>query len=588
MTVAYTVLLRPAEHELRVEIVIRGVQGRLSLHIPTWVPGDYTFAPQARDLFDLSATCGGQALAVRRDGWQGFVVDGAAGDVTVSYTAYAWGDDLSESAGLVDDRCAIVLGARLLFSPAHLGACEVEYRVPADWHIHHPSGATKLGARTWRYPSYELLLDTPVILGHFDTLERRVLGTPFYFVFIDRGVGFDAEANRFVDAVARASAALGAIFGGFPFTDYTFVLSLSPNNDWGLEHLTSTMCGLGPDVFVDDDQFNIGVRVCAHELFHAWNVRRCRPAPLGHLETHLVTGAFTEGLWLAEGFTRYYEFLACARAGIYSASQFFSNLVGYHNHLTIQPAYRRVSAADSSYASYLNHASYAGRTNNGIDYYDKGMLIAFGVDSMLRTGTADSLDTAFKAFYERFVGFGHAHPGYTTADVLAFFGGIHAPLRALVEGAVEHPAGLQTAAGLRALGFDVTVGSTLRLGLVFQKAVSPAIYGVMDDAPAGAAGLAPGDVITGIDGFAFSAAALTWAGSRAAAVTLAVQRGHRALSFTLTPSPSERIQALRWAGSDADAARIRGWLGQDPIDLAAGRDLDLSFYENFHGIEVVV
>lgn len=591
--VVYTVELVPAEHELHVEMALRGAaaQGTVRLEIPTWVPGDYLFAPQVRDLFNVRAWCGAsnKPLEVRRDGWQGFAVGGGTGDVRIAYTAYAWGSDLSESAGVVDERCAVMLGARLLFTPAHLGACEVHYRVPDGWRAHHPSGAERLGAFAWRYPSYELLLDTPVVFGHFDTLERLVRDTPFYFVFIDRGVGFEAESARFVDAVARVVDAIGAVFGSFPFADYTFVLSLSPDNDWGLEHLTSTMCGLGPDVFVDADQFAIGVRVCAHELFHAWNVRRCRPSPLGHVATHLRNGAFTEGLWLAEGFTRYYEFLACARAGIYSASQFFSNIVGYYNELTGKPAYTRVSAAESSYASYVNHASYAGRANNGIDYYDKGMLIAFSVDAMLRTsGGQQSLDTVIRAFYERYTGFGPTQPGYTTEDVLAFFHEIHPPLRALVAGAVEHPGGLETAAALGALGFEAKVGPNLRLGLVFQKAIAPVIYGVLDDAPAGRVGLAPGDVITAIDDYAFSAAALSWAGRRSAQVTLTVQRGHRLLSFALAPAPHDRIQSLRWTGNASAAALLRAWLGQPNLDLDDGRDVDLSFYENFHGIEIVV
>lgn len=426
-------------------------------------------------------------------------------------------------------------------------------------------------------------------MGHFEKLRRDVHGTPFYFVFVDRGVGFKAKAGHLADTVASTAEAFHEVDGSFPFEDYTFVLSLNPNNDWGLEHLTSTMCGLGPDVFVDEDQFNIGVRTCAHELFHAWNVRRCRPAPLGHLETHLASGAFTEGLWVAEGFTRYYEFLACARAGVYSASQFSSSLVGYHRHLTAQPAYCRVSGEDSSYASYLNHAKYAGRANNSIDYYDKGMLIAFAIDATLRTQVKDgSLDKAFAAFYQRFAGFGREHAGYTTQDVLSFFGDLHPPLAALIAAAVEHPAGLATPDQLRALGFEVTVGPALSLGLVFQDEVSPSVYGVFDDSPAGAAGLAPGDVISAIDHHAFSAAALTWVGARGETVTLGVLRGHRNLSFTLTPAPRERIQSLRWIGKAAEGDRIRRWLGPKQFDLVEKQEVDLGFYENFHGVEIVV
>lgn len=591
----YRVRLLPARHELQVEMTLSGpvATGAIHLQIPTWVPGDYSFAPQARDLFHVQARCAitHKILPIRRDSWQGSVVEGGEGKVQVTYTASAWGDDLSESAGLVDDQVAVVLGARYLFPRGYSGSCRVAYELPAGWDIHHPSGARRMdeGVNAWEYPSYEILLDTPVVMGHFDTIKREVHGTPFWFVFIDCGVGFKAEVERFVAAVAGTASAFHAIFGSFPFEDYSFVLSLNPNNDWGLEHLTSTMCGLGPDVFVDEDQFKIGVRVCAHELFHAWNVRRCRPSPLGHIESHLERGAFTEGLWLAEGFTRYYEFLSCARAGMYSAAQFFSNLVGYHRHLTAQPAYQRVSAADSSYASYLNHAKYAGRVNNSIDYYDKGMLVAFAIDATLRTAVKDaSLDTAFKTFYERFVGFGPGHAGYTTQDVLSFFGALHPPLATLIASAVQHPAGLDTPNQLRAIGFDVTLGPVLSLGLVFQNQITPSIYGVLDDSPAGAAGLAPGDIIMAINNHSFSAAALSWVGRHTDPVTLDVRRGHRDLSITITPAPRERIQSLCWTGTAAQNERIREWLQQNEIDLVSGEEVDLGFYENFHGVEIVV
>ena len=111
---------------------------------------------------------------------------------------------------------------------------------------------------------------------------------------------------------------------------------------------------------------------------------------------------------------------------------------------------------------------------------------------------------------------------------------------------------------------------------------------MFDDSPAGAAGLAPGDTITAVDDYAFSPAALTWVGGQSRPVTLSVQRGHRSLSFRLTPAPRDRILSLRWSGTAAQADSIRGWLGPTSFDLSPGKDVDLGFYENFHDIEIVV
>ena len=86
---------------------------------------------------------------------------------------------------------------------------------------------------------------------------------------------------------------------------------------------------------------------CVHRLI----CLECAPAASRSTRT-AGPGAWglTEGLWLAEGFTRYYEFLICTRTGIYSPQQFFSTVVNYYRHLEVLPAYYRVSAVDSSLA----------------------------------------------------------------------------------------------------------------------------------------------------------------------------------------------------------------------------------------------
>ena len=594
--VSYRVGVDPDRHEIAVTMRLTGpvARGAIRLEIPTWVPGNYTFTQLARDVFEVHATRTGtgEALSVARDGWQAFRVDGGEGDVTVTYRAWAYEPELGEPSGIVDNEYAVILGARYLHSPAHLGACTVTYDLPAAWRgtAHHPSGAEP-GEEpdTWHYPSYEILLDTPVVMGKYDIFPQEVKGTPFYFVFVDRGVGFEARAPELVQKIARVAEGFHEMFGSFPFSDYTFVLSLNPQNDWGLEHLTSTMCGLGPDVFTDADLFANGVRVCAHELFHAWNVRRLRPAPLRHVARHLTSGSFTEGLWMAEGFTRYYEFLSCTRAEVYTPDQFWSSVVGYLEHLREVPAYERVSGADSSLTTYLSHSpKYAGRPATCIDYYDKGMLIAFGIDATLRLRTqGGSLDAAFRGFYERFVDGGPEYPGYTTTDAIAYFAGVLPVLGGQIEETVRRPGGLTTEALLGELGFVVHHEAVHRLGIMFLGDGAPTLYNVLDDTPAGRSGLAPADVITGVNGFAYTPAALAWAAGREAAVTLDVTRGQRRLSFTMTPALRQKIAKLTWEGDERQAQRLYAWLGRR-FDLTRGRVFEVGFYENFHGIETVM
>lgn len=588
----YEVRVLPDTHELDITMTLRGpvAQGAIQLEIPTWVPGDYSFAPYARDLFELHATdlASGQPLPVAREGWQGFRIDGGSGQVALHYRAYAYAVEFGEPSGIVDNEYAVLLGTRYLHVPAHQGACQVRYVLPPQWqHIHHPSGARPLPEHTWEYPSYEILLDTPVTMGRFDLFTRIVHGTPFYSVFVDRGVGFASGVEAFVDQLAAVADVFHQMFGAFPFADYTFVLTLNPDAEWGLEHLTSTMCGLGPDVFTVADETAHGVRVCAHELFHAWNVRRLRPSPLKHLSHQLGCGCFTQGLWVAEGFTRYYEFLACVRVGTYTPEQFFSSVVGYHQHLTAQPAYTRVSGDDSSLATYLNHSKYAGRVNNSIDYYDKGMLMAFDADASLRLSGAGTLDEVFASFYREYVDGPPGYPGYSNEDVYRHFDAALPGLGAQLAQGARRPGGLSTLAQLEALGFALHWQDSHRLGLVFLNGVSAKVYNVIDHSPAGASGLAPDDVLTAVNGYAFSPQALSWAASHAEPVTLDVERGHRHLRFTITPTPQRTLSALIWQGTPEQAQHISQWL-QQPFAPVDGQRFSLDFYENFHGIETVL
>ena len=562
-------------------------EGILRLEVPTWMPGDYSFMQYGRDLFDLNAKDArtDASLPLSRDGWQAFRVEGGRGAILVSYRAYAYATEFGEPCGLLDSEYGVLLGGRYLHTPDWPGACRVTYDLPTGWKAHHPAGATRVGTTTaWDYPSYEVLLDSPVVIGPFDPIKLNVKGTDFYFAFVDRGLGYDSQVQNFVESLARIAEKFHEIFGSFPFENYTFVLSLNPAADWALEHLTSTMCGLGPDVFIDLDQRAHGIRLCAHELFHAWNVRRLRPAPLKQLD--LYKGSFTEGLWVAEGFTRYYEFLICTRTHVYTPEQFFSSIVNYYRHLTVLPAYERVSAVDSSLASYLNHSKYPGRCNNSIDYYDKGMLIAFDLDAELRLKTPpDSLDEAFRNFYEKYVA---RQLGYSTEELVRFFEERHAGLGGMLAREAKGTSALAVQSQLNRLGFHLETESVRYVGLMFKNAGGSVIYNVLDTSPAGQSGIAPDDVLTRVNGFPFSMKALTWVCQRAEPATLDVLRGQRTLRFSLTPAERRQIAALVWEGNDEQAQRIRTWLNNSDFQPLHGQQFNLDFYQNIHGIETVV
>ena len=581
----YRVRVHPAAHQLEVELEVELPPGPARFEIPTWVPGAYGFMKYARDLFELKAedAKSGRALPVAREGWSGFRVDGASGAVRVRYRAMASDVGFGELCGLVEHHQAVLLGTRYLRAVGHEGPCEVRYELPEGWAFHHPAGPERLEAQRYRYQSYAELLDTPVVMGQFELFTRKSHGVDFHHVFLDRAVGYETEREGFIDSVMKIVEQCRAVFGGYPFGHYSFIYTFDPRAGWGLEHANATMISLGEKALFDAKERGDGTRVAAHELFHAWNVCRLKPAPLGKLDH--VGGSFSDALWVAEGFTRYYEFVLCARAGELSVDDFFSNVVNYHRHLSAMPAHGRVSATDSSLATFLNHSTYSGSINNTIDYYDKGMLVAFDLDVVLRQA-GQSLDAIFRAFYDAFVGKGE---GFTTAQLRDFFAERVKAAGQVIREEAETAGGLSVEQRLEQLGFQCEHGKVRYLGIVLDKKnKGPAIANVLDDSPAGQSGLMAGDEIVRADGFAFDLDSLKWLIAHRPKVALEIKRGHRHFTFEVTTGERSDLTALVWRGSAAQADAIARWLGQDKLGWEPGRKVPLTSFENFHGIQTVI
>jgi predicted metalloprotease with PDZ domain len=581
----YTVEVEPHRHQLHLTLELDGLPpGILHLRVPTWVPGAYAFLRYGRDVLTLDAVdvASGRSLGVTREGWAGWRIEDAPPTVRVKARLNAWDVATGELAGLVDGAWALLLATRYPYAPGHPGPCEVEYRVPEGWPLHHPAGAIELGPRLFRYENQAALLDAPVVAGAVTRATRRVRGTPFHALFLSVPLGYEEESSGFLDSLVQVAQGCHEIFGSFPFADYTFIFDTSADCGWGMEHAASTLVTLDPEVFIEPRRRTEALRVCAHELFHAWNGARLKAAPLGAPD--LVAGSFPDGLWLTEGFTRYYEFLLGVRCGWLQPSDVLGNLVNYQRHLSMRPAWGRVSAEDSSRAAFLNHHRFPGAVNGSLDYYDQGMLVAFDVDVALRA-SGDSLDVALRDFFEAWAGRGQ---GYTSAEVLQFLAARHPQAGAIAAKGVQEPAGQCTEASLRTLGFLPKWSEVGFLGVVLEGNAGPKVVDVADTSPAAEAGLAAGDEILAVDGRPFRLGLLRYCLQRRRGLSLTLRRGQRTFGVEVAVGKRSEVTELVWTGDASQAERVRAWLGTPDFPLAAGAHIPLEAHENFHGIQTVL
>ena len=582
----YRVRIDPRARQLELDVELeRAAAGDLVLHVPTWVPGAYAFMKYGRDVFDVRAedAATGASLVVRREGMSGLAIDAAPRTLVVRARVTASDPAWGELVGVIFESGAIVRATHFPFDPAHQGPCRVSVTAPPGWAIHPPSGARAVGDDTYELPSFAALVDSPIAVGTFEHRTRTLRGVTFHHVFMGRAVGFEREVEHFLDQVMAVSAATADVFGGvFPFAEYTYVYATDPRASWGLESAHSTLVGIGDGVFIDDEERRAAIRLVAHELFHAWNVCRLRPRAL--MQPDLVQGSFPDGLWISEGITRYYELLLATRVGALSAARMLSNLVRYDRALRALPATRHTTLVDSSLATFLNHNRYPGAASATIDYYDKGMVVAFAIDACLRTAARpSSLDDAFRAFYEAF----HAR-GFGTSDAIAFFDEYAAPLGpieplgALLERCVRGAEMPDIVAWLARLGVTSVRAEVPHLGMWLARDRGPAIVDVVEGSPAAEAGLGAGDEIVGQAGYAFRPDALAWLVRHEASFDVEIQSGHVRRAATVRPSPHSIVSELSLPDGGAG---LVSWLGPGAADLLAGAHVVPGHYDNFHARE---
>ena len=158
------------------------------------------------------------------------------------------------------------------------------------------------------------------------------------------------------------------------------------------------------------------LKLVSHELFHAWNGKRLRPAELGPFDYERES--YTTGLWVVEGLTSYYESVLLARAGLIDEKTFFEQISEDIETLQTTPGRDVQPAAESSFDAWVKlYRRDAGSPNRIISYYVKGAVVSMLLDAKIRSASGDarSLDDVLRAAFERYSG----ERGYTDAEFRA-------------------------------------------------------------------------------------------------------------------------------------------------------------------------
>jgi predicted metalloprotease with PDZ domain len=420
----------PQHRWMQVEATFQDVPGpTLELRMSRSSPGRYALHDFAKNVYDVHAfDAAGREVSVARPDPYGWNVRKQDGRLVIKYKVYG---DLVDGTYLAVD----TTHAHINMPAAIMWARGLDDR-PAKLTFLPPTGAgwvaaTQLhpGSTPFEFtaPNLQYLMDSPVEFGPL--LIREFAVSPRKFRFAVHHTGGAGEVDDFVKDVERIVRQEGAVFGEYPEYEpghYTFIADYLPYATVdAMEHRNST-------VMTRRDSIRTGRRdllgAVAHEFFHAWNVERIRPQSLEPFDFERAN--MSDELWLAEGFTQYYESLMLQRAGINDLSATAGTLTDVIETVALGAGRSFRSAEDMSrMAPFIDGGATIDRTNwsnTVISYYSYGAAVALALDLSLRERSASqiTLDDYMRAMWRVHGKPGGAREGYvdrpyTLADAQA-------------------------------------------------------------------------------------------------------------------------------------------------------------------------
>ncbi|MHB1177344.1 MAG: M61 family metallopeptidase [Daejeonella sp.] len=394
----------PQAHYADVEMEISGIKAdQIDLKMPVWTPGSYLIREFAKNVegFKASGSDGKnlEANKINKNTWR--ISTDKNSSLKISYRVYSF--EISVRTSFVDESHAFLSPAGLFLYPAGK--------------LHLPSTVTVLPHKDWKKistglekaagmentfiaPDFDILYDSPIEVGNQDVFEFLASGVNHEVAMYGGGT-YDKEILK--RDMAKIVHEQTKVFGVNPNKRYVFIVHNFNAGGGGLEHLNSTVLGASRAGYSTEAGQLKFLTLVSHEYFHLWNVKRLRPIILGPFNYDEEN--YTGNLWIAEGFTAYYQEVFTERAGLITPEVFIENMAATISAVENQPGNKIQSASEASFDAWIKqYRPNENSPNSTISYYSKGSLIALimDLDIIHSTQGKSGLDEVMKAMYDQY------------------------------------------------------------------------------------------------------------------------------------------------------------------------------------------
>lgn len=399
---AFTVSMpRPESHVFHVSFRCEGLKAEIQdFLMPAWMPGFYRIMDYEKNVSNFRAADGaGHPLAwekVTQNTWR--VVTANSPAIVLDYDVF--GNVSFVAQNYLDRERAFIAPPGLFIYPAGriLHPVTITIRLPEGWR-QIATGLDQVKGRpgTFTAPDFDVLFDSPFLLGNQEVMQFQVRGIPHQVVIED--VPAKVDLAKMADDLRRIVSAAAGIMGDIPYRHYTFLLMGKGRG--GIEHANSAACSFNGEGLVDEKDYRGWLSYIAHEYFHAFNVKRIRPLALGPFDYE--TKNLTDMLWVSEGLTVYYEDIIMVRAGLMTDDQYLERMKNAMAGFENSPGRRYQSATESSLETW-DGSGFGGDRKTTISYYDNGAMLGAMLDLKIRndSGNRKSLDDVMRTLYQKY------------------------------------------------------------------------------------------------------------------------------------------------------------------------------------------
>jgi len=405
----------PQAHYAEIKMEISGInQPEIELIMPVWTPGSYLIREFSKSVEGFSVHANGKPIShhkLRKNFWQINTQNLSA--ITVTYRVYAF--EISVRTSFVDASHAFLSPTGLFLYPD--GMMDFPSTINIIPHKNWKTistGLEKAGTEPYCFyaPNFDTLYDSPLEVGNQQVFSFQAANV-LHEVAMYGGGMYDEEKLKadFIKIIEEETS----IFNENPNKRYVFIIHNFNQGGGGLEHCNSTVLGVPRTAYASEKTYQDFLGLVSHEYFHLWNVKRLRPKALGPFNYQQEN--YTPSLWIAEGFTAYYDNLVLCRAGLISPENYLNLLSKDINSVENLPGRKIQTVTEASFDTWIKfYRPNENSPNTTISYYVKGALIALCIDLLIihQSNGNQCLDDVMKRMYDQF--YKTENRGYSETD----------------------------------------------------------------------------------------------------------------------------------------------------------------------------